>query len=141
MAHNKNSGVMSNQGLLPAIKKMAKSISESNALQVTVEDFGLGERMENSLELSIFRMIQELVANAIKHADATKVNIQLTQHEDNLNIIVEDNGKGFNRSKLDNGNSGMGLTNIEKKVEHLEGNFTVDSMLGKGTSILIDIPV
>ena len=141
MAHSKNSGVMSDQGLLPAIKKMAKSISESNALQVTVEDFGLGERMENSLELSIFRMVQELVANAIKHAEATKVNIQLTQHEDNLNIIVEDNGKGFDRSKLDNGKSGMGLTNIEKRVEHLEGNFTVDSVLGKGTSILIDIPV
>ena len=95
----------------------------------------------DSLELSIFRMVQELVANAIKHAEATKVNIQLTQHEDNLNIIVEDNGKGFDRSKLDNGKSGMGLTNIEKRVEHLEGNFTVDSVLGKGTSILIDIPV
>lgn len=141
MAHSKNSGVMSDQGLLPAIKKMAKSISESNALQVTVEDFGLGERMENSLELSIFRMVQELVANAIKHAEASKVSIQLTQHEDNLNIIVEDNGKGFDRSKLDNRQSGMGLTNIEKRVEHLEGNFTVDSVLGKGTSILIDIPV
>ncbi|MDC6362547.1 MULTISPECIES: sensor histidine kinase [Flavobacteriaceae] len=141
MAHSKNSGVMSDQGLLPAIKKMAKSISESNTLQVSVEDFGMGDRLENSLELSIFRMVQELVANAIKHAEASKVNIQLTQHEDNLNIIVEDNGKGFNRSQVIKEKSGMGLTNIEKRVEHLEGNFTVDSVLGKGTSILIDIPV
>ena len=97
--------------------------------------------MENSLELAVFRMIQELVANAIKHSEASKVNIQLTQHEDNLNIIVEDNGRGFNRSKLDKSKSGMGLTNIEKHVEHLEGNFTVDSIVGKGTSILIDIPL
>nr|WP_321411287.1 sensor histidine kinase [uncultured Allomuricauda sp.] len=141
IAHNKNSGVMSHQGLLPAINKMAQIISETNALDVTVEDFGLGDRLENSLELSIFRMIQELVANAIKHADATKVSIQITQHEDNLNIIIEDNGKGFDRSKLKKEQSGMGLTNIEKRVEHLEGNFTVDSVLGKGTSILIDIPV
>ena len=141
MAHNKNSGVMSDQGLLAAIKKMAKTIGETNTLKVTVEDFGLGERMENSLELSIFRMVQELVANAIKHAEASKVNIQLTQHEENLNIIVEDNGKGFDRSQLDKESNGMGLTNIEKRVEHLEGNFTVDSILGKGTSILIDIPV
>ncbi len=141
MAHSKNSGVMSDQGLLSAIKKMAQTISETNALEVTVEDFGLGERMENSLELSIFRMVQELVANAIKHAEASKVNIQLTQHEDNLNIIVEDNGKGFDLSNRDKKKPGMGLTNIEKRVEHLEGNFTVDSVLGKGTSILIDIPV
>ena len=141
MAHSKNSGVMSDQGLLPAIKKMANTITETGALEVAIEDFGLGERMENSLELSIFRMVQELVANAIKHAEATKVNIQLTQHEDTLNIIVEDNGKGFDRSKLDKNKSGMGLTNIEKRVEHLEGNFTVDSIVGKGTAILIDIPV
>lgn len=141
MAHNKNSGVMSDQGLLSAIKKMAKTITATSALEVTVEDFGLGERLENSLELSIFRMIQELVANAIKHAEASKVTIQLTQHKDDLNIIIEDNGKGFDRSKLDKNNSGMGLTNTEKRVEHLGGNFTVDSVVGKGTSILIDIPV
>ncbi|UOY05379.1 sensor histidine kinase [Muricauda sp. SCSIO 64092] len=141
MAHSKNSGVMSDQGLLSALKKMAKTIGETNAMEVTVEDFGLGERMENSLELSIFRMIQELVANAIKHAEASRVNIQLTQHEENLNIIVEDNGKGFDRSQLDKESRGMGLTNIEKRVEHLEGNFTVDSVIGRGTSILIDIPV
>ncbi|MET1260227.1 sensor histidine kinase [Flagellimonas sp. DF-77] len=141
IAHSKNSGVMSDQGLLPAIKKMAKTISETDALEVTVEDFGLGERMENSLELSIFRMIQELVANAIKHADASSLSIQLTQHQDNLNIIVEDDGKGFDRSQMGKASSGIGLANIEKRVEHLEGNFTIDSIAGKGTSILIDIPV
>ena len=141
MAHSKNSGVMSDQGLLSAIKKMAKTISETNAMEVKVEHFGLGERMENSLELSIFRIVQELVANAIKHAEASKINIQLTQHEENLNIIVEDNGKGFDRSQLGQDSNGMGLTNIEKRVEHLEGNFTVDSVKGKGTSMLIDIPV
>jgi signal transduction histidine kinase len=141
MAHSKNSGVMSDQGLLPAVKKMAQVITETNALEVVVEDFGMGDRLENSLELNLFRMVQELVANAIKHAEASKVSIQLTQHEDNLNIIIEDNGKGFDRSKVDASKTGMGLTTIEKRVEHLEGNFTVDSILGKGTSILIDIPV
>ncbi len=141
MAHNKNSGVMSDQGLLQAIQKMAQTITDTNTMEVKVEDFGLGERMENTLELSIFRMIQELLANVIKHAEASKVNIQLTQHEENLNIIVEDNGKGFDRTKLDAETSGMGLTTIEKRVEHLEGNFTVDSVIGKGTSILIDLPV
>jgi signal transduction histidine kinase len=141
MAHSKNSGVMANQGLLPAVKKMAKIINETNSLTVTVEDFGLGERMENSLELTIFRMIQELVANIIKHAEATKASIQFTQHEDNLNIIVEDNGKGFDMTSIKRTQHGMGLGTIEKRIEHLEGSFTVDSLLDKGTSILIDIPV
>ncbi|MEM1338407.1 MAG: sensor histidine kinase [Bacteroidota bacterium] len=141
IAHSKNSGVMSDQGLLPAIQRMARTISETNALEVTVADFGMGERMENSLELTLFRMIQELVANAIKHAEATAVDIHLTQHEDNLNIIVADNGKGFEHAQRNDNDTGMGLTNVEKRIEHLEGTFTIDSVLGKGTSILIDIPV
>lgn len=141
MAHSKNSGVMASQGLLPAVEKMAKTINETSALEVTVEDFGLGERMENSLELTIFRIIQELTANIIKHSGADKANIQFTQHEENLNIIVEDNGKGFDMSVIQRNKNGMGLGTIEKRIEHLEGSFTVDSVLGKGTSILIDIPV
>ncbi|NAS14293.1 sensor histidine kinase [Poritiphilus flavus] len=141
IAHSKNSGVMANQGLLPAVQKMAHTISGTNALEVTVEDYGMEERMENSLELAIFRMIQELVANIIKHAKATRASIQFTQHEDNLNIIVEDNGVGFKGSSFGAFKSGMGLSSIEKRVEFLEGSFTVDSVPGKGTSILIDIPV
>ena len=132
MAHSKNSGVMSDQGLLPAIQKMAEVISRTNTLQVTVEDFGMGDRLENSLELNIFRMVQELVANAIKHSGASKIGIQLTQHEELLNIIVEDNGKGFDRASLPKNQTGMGLTTVEKRVEHLEGNFTIDSVPGKG---------
>ncbi len=141
MAHAKNSGVMANQGLLPAVQKIARTINETNALEVTVEDFGLADRMENSLELTIFRILQELMANIIKHAQATKTSIQFTQHEDKLNIIVEDNGKGFDMSNIARSSNGMGLTTIEKRIEHLEGTFTVDSVLGKGTSILIDIPL
>lgn len=141
MAHAKNSGVMANQGLLPAVQKMARTINETRALEVSVEDFGLADRMENSLELTIFRILQELITNIIKHAEATKASIQFTQHEDNMNIIVEDNGKGFDMSTVKRTASGMGLGTIEKRIEHLEGSFTVDSVLGKGTSILIDIPV
>ncbi len=141
IAHSKNSGLMADQGLLPAIKKMAKTISETNALQVSVADFGLEERMENSLELTIFRIVQELIANIITHAGATEASIQFTQHEDKLNIIVEDNGRGFDMTKVSRTSNGMGLGTIEKRIEHLEGSFTVDSILGKGTSILIDIPI
>jgi len=141
MAHAKNSGVMANKGLLSAVEKMAKTINATNALKLTVEDFGLTERMENSLELTIFRIIQELIANIIKHSNATKANIQFTRHKENLNIIVEDNGKGFDISQVKRSENGMGLGTIEKRIEHLEGTFTVDSVKGKGTSILIDLPV
>lgn len=140
IAHTKNAGVIANQGLLPALEKMATAVSATNKMTVEIFEFGLKEKLQNSLELTIFRIIQELISNAIKHADATTVTIQLTDHNDTLNIIVEDNGKGFKFSK-EYKNKGIGLTNIEKRIENLEGNFTIDSILGKGTTILIDLPL
>lgn len=140
IAHEKNSGVMANQGLLPAIKQLAKKISAANKLQITVQDYNLEERLDNTLEISIFRIIQELITNTIKHADATEVDISLTNHDALLNIIVEDNGKGFDATILPN-KDGMGLKNIEKRVEYLEGTFEIDSTPHKGTNIIINIPI
>jgi len=140
MAHLKNSGVIAKKGLLPAIEKLAKNASGTNNLKVEVQDFGLDEKLEASLEISIFRIIQELVTNIIKHAHATEATISITQHEDTLSIIVEDNGVGFNARKIHK-KDGMGLSSIEKRVEHLEGTLEVDATPGKGTTILIDIPL
>jgi len=140
IAHEKNSGVMAKQGLLPAIKNLAKKASNGNGLQIEVQDYGLDERLDNALEISIFRMIQELITNAIKHAEASEINISLTNHDSLLNIIVEDNGKGFDAKVLPE-KDGMGLKSIEKRIEHMEGTFEIDSSLGKGTNIIINIPI
>jgi|LakMenEpi03Aug12_release.lakeMendotaPanAssembly.Ray.scaffolds.fasta_scaffold02379_21 signal transduction histidine kinase len=140
IAHTQNAGVIGNEGLVPALFNIANKITIPGKLSVQVIPFGLNERLENSLELAIFRMIQELLTNAVKHAQATEITISLTQHENNLNIIIEDNGKGFN-PKNRNKNEGMGLTHIEKKTEQLGGNFSIDSTEGRGTSILIDLPL
>jgi hypothetical protein len=86
-------------------------------------------------------MIQELCTNSIKHSDATEVSIYLTQESNNeINIIIEDNGKGFELNSIAD-SEGIGLKSIEKKVEQLGGTFTVDSILTKGTTIVIDLPI
>ncbi|WP_162897357.1 sensor histidine kinase [Aquimarina sp. AD1] len=140
IAHEKNSGVMAKQGLLPAVRNLAKKASNGNRLQIEVQDYGLNERLDNALEISIFRIIQELITNTIKHADASEIGISLTNHDSLLNIIVEDNGKGFNAKVLPE-KDGMGLKSIEKRIEHLEGTFEIDSTIGKGTNIIINIPI
>ncbi|WP_299184581.1 sensor histidine kinase [uncultured Aquimarina sp.] len=140
IAHEKNSGVMAKQGLLPAVRNLAKKASNGNRLQIEVQDYGLNERLDNALEISIFRIIQELITNTIKHAGASEIGISLTNHDSLLNIIVEDNGKGFNAKVLPE-KDGMGLKSIEKRIEHLEGTFEIDSTIGKGTNIIINIPI
>ena len=140
MAHLKNSGVIAKNGLLPAVEKLSSNASVINGLTFEVQSYGLEQRLENSLEISIFRIIQELITNVIKHANATKGIIHLTNHEDNLNIMIEDNGIGFNPKQITKTNTGMGISNIDKRVEHLEGQFTIESEINKGTTVIIDIP-
>lgn len=140
LAHAKNAGVLATEGLIPAIKKLAEKISIPGKLQMQVVPFGFNNRLDNTIEIMIFRAVQELGTNIIKHSQATEATIHLTHHDDIINIIIEDNGIGFKSSELQM-NDGMGLQAIRKKIEQLGGTFTIDSMPGKGTTILIDIPV
>jgi hypothetical protein len=141
IAHLKNLGVIGSEGLVVAVKKMAEQMSIINRLTIHVIPFGLTQRLSNSVEIMLFRMIQELATNIIKHSQADEVNIYLTQHNsDSINVIIEDNGKGFDYKKVTK-TDGIGLKNIEKKVEQMEGTFTVDSIVSKGTTIIIDLPL
>jgi len=141
IAHAKNSGVIAKQGLLKAINQMAEKISALNKIHIEVIDHGLENRLENSLELTIFRIIQELIANIIKHANATEATIHITNHHYSLNLMIEDNGKGFNPSQITKTNKGMGISSIDKRIEHLNGKLTIESEINKGTTIIIDIPI
>jgi signal transduction histidine kinase len=125
ISHERNVGVLAKDGLLPAIQRLANTISSDDGLSIEVEEFGLEQRLSNELEITIFRIVQELVTNIVKHAKATEATISLTQHEGELNILIEDNGKGFKVGTLQNKN-GMGLGSIERRV---------------GTHIIIDIPL
>ena len=140
IAHAKNAGVFATEGLIPAVTKLAEKISIPGKLEIQVIAFGFNERLENTLEITIFRTIQELATNIIKHSQATEATIHLNDHENNINIMIEDNGVGFDTKKI-SAADGMGLANIKKKIAHLGGTFDVDTTPGKGTTIIIDIPV
>ncbi len=140
IAHIQNSGVIANEGLVPAIQKMAGKISGIKGLQIEMFCDGMEERLDSKIEIDIFRMVRELTTNILKHADATNINIYLTRHDTrSINIMIEDNGKGFDSKN--NKKDGMGLKNIERKTEQLGGTFTIDSIPNTGTTIIIDLPL
>lgn len=140
IAHAKNAGVIANQGLLVAVKLMAEKISSANTIQIDVIDYGLEKPIENSLEISLFRIVQELTTNIIKHAQANHATINISQDKEDITVLIEDNGIGMDAAQIDL-QKGMGLHSIKTRVEHLEGSFTIDSTLTKGTTIIINIPV
>ncbi|WP_340201083.1 ATP-binding protein [Ascidiimonas sp. W6] len=140
MAHTRNTGVIAKYGLLPAIENFAAKVSASQKLQIAVSHNKFNDRLENAVEIGIFRMVQELITNVIKHAQATEVQLQLARHDAYINILIEDNGVGFNPSNLPK-KEGMGLSSIKRRVEVIGGNFHIDSQPGHGTTVSIDIPV
>ncbi len=138
-AHQRNAGLKTSEGLVPSIKNFASKVSVGNNLVVQVEDHDMEGRLENSVEITIFRIVQELITNVIKHAQASEIIVHLTSFEDHINIMVEDNGKGFDPSIIKD-NDGMGLASIIKRVEHLGGNVDIDSQSGSGTTVILNIP-
>jgi signal transduction histidine kinase len=140
IAHIKNTGVIANQGLLVAVKLMAEKVSAANTLQIEVIDYGLEKSIENSLEITLFRIIQELTTNIIKHARAKMVTINITHGNNDITILIEDDGIGMDISKI-NLKKGMGLHSIKSRVDHLNGSFIIDSTPSKGTTCIINIPI
>jgi len=138
ISKNKNFGAQINKGLIPSTKVITKQISDSKKIDIKVINVDVNKRIENTLEIQIFRILQELLTNIIKHAKATEAIVQFSEHENMLNIIVEDNGKGFdiNKSK-----SGIGLINIERRIEKIDGELVIDSSKGNGTTVILNIPL
>ncbi|MDW8158222.1 MAG: ATP-binding protein, partial [Bacteroidia bacterium] len=93
------------------------------------------------LSVSIYRIVQELVQNAIKHARAQSINILLNSHQDKVLLIVEDDGVGLPQDWENNPRGGIGLKNVKTRVSLLGGNIVIQTGLRKGTSILIEAPL
>ena len=118
---------------------MFKTI-ETKKIHLEVQAFDMDEPLVSSLELTIFRIIQELITNMLKHAKASEGYIHLTNHGDHLNIMIEDDGIGFDSKKIDP-SKGMGIGSIQKHVENLGGTMSIDSSQNNGTTFLINIPL
>jgi len=135
---NKNFGALINKGLIPSTKAIANQISDSKKISINVINVDVKKRIENAIEIQVFRIIQELLTNIIKHAQATEAIVQFSEHENVLNIIIEDNGLGF---RAEDSRQGVGLSNIEKRVEKMNGEFVIDSTIGHGTTVILNIPL
>ena len=126
-------------GLKGALEDLRESI-QARGLPCELEIFNadllvLNEQHSNML----YRIIQEVTTNAVNHANASKLFIQLICHKDGLNVLIEDNGKGFDINQLLSG-GGLGLKSIDSRVSYLGGKINYDSSPGHGTTINISLP-
>tara|TARA_A100000171_G_C2137519_1_gene151567 strand:+ start:369 stop:2087 length:1719 start_codon:yes stop_codon:yes gene_type:complete len=140
ISHNLLSGVLMKFGLVPALEDLKDKISQTGKLKVTLYSNELNNVLSAEQELQLYRIVQELISNILKHSQAKEANIQLTKGDESVNLIVEDDGIGFDLKAV-NKKTGIGLSNLKARVAKLNGNFHIDSGRGAGTTISIDIPI
>jgi signal transduction histidine kinase len=127
-------------GLISAVEELAVKIGASSKLEVFVDYDENIPRMSDETEINLFRIIQELLNNIIKYAQSTQVHIQFSINDIMLSILIEDNGKGFDKNILQI-SKGNGWHNIQSRLELLAGTIEIDSRLGNGTVVHIEVPV
>lgn len=137
VAHNMMPEMLVKFGLDEALKEYCNSINTTKLVTVKYQSLGMETRLESSVEIIIYRIVQELLNNIIKHAAATAAFVQLIREGHRLNVVVEDNGKGFDTA-LPVTTLGAGLANVRSRVDYLKGQLAIHAEPGKGTLVNIE---
>jgi two-component system, NarL family, sensor kinase len=141
VAHNMMPETLMKFGLDTALKDFCSGVDQSGAVKLTYQSFGLEDlAIPDVTSAAVYRIIQELVNNILKHADAKSALVQLIRKDGTLSITVEDDGKGFDRKALEIG-GGIGYTSLQNRVTYLKGTVDLQTSPGKGTAVHIELPI
>jgi two-component system, NarL family, sensor histidine kinase DegS len=127
-------------GLVPTLRKYLQTIEEyHNKTKIRFTNLGEDKRLPAKYEVALFRLVQESVQNALKHAEANEIQVKLEINKAHIIVVVKDDGKGFdiNVKKPES----FGILGMKERVELLEGEITIHSKIGAGTVIIINVPM
>lgn len=125
-------------GIVAALEDLLKGSLGYANISYNLEHFNIDNRLPEKLEITLYRITQELINNIIKHSKATEVSVQLFKNQNNILLIVEDNGVGFSSTK---NKKGIGLLNISSRLDMVNGNVNFEPSPNSGTLVTIKIPV
>lgn len=135
--------VLDDLGLAPAIKRYLSEYNNQDETLIEFHSFGQQSRFDNSIEVALFRIIQEIVSNIRKHSMARNAIIKMEAINNKLTIFVKDDGIGFNFEEVmsDREHRGYGLVGMRERVQLLKGEMQINTSPGKGTTIRITVPI
>lgn len=128
-------------GLLPTLRKYFQEVSKRAGLNIELRFTGKEKRLSSCMEVAIFRLIQEIISNIVKHAKATYAQAVVEYNDRYIKVMIQDNGIGFNEEEALRNNNNFGLIGMKERVELLEGEFSIYSIKNNGTSIMFKIPI
>ncbi|WP_409290533.1 sensor histidine kinase [Peribacillus sp. SCS-37] len=127
-------------GLVPTLRKYLQTIEEYNqGVRISFVNLGEEKRLPAKMEVALFRLVQESVQNALKHAQPEHVQIKMECLKDRVTVVIKDDGIGFDSSAKKEGS--FGLIGMGERVDLLEGSLSIDSNIGAGTVIIIQVPL
>lgn len=141
IAHDMMPDALMNLGLQAAIEDLANHVNQSNQIHVKTQFYMADTILDEKIEVMLFRIIQEILNNTIKHAQASEVLIQMSvNNTQQLHLTMEDNGVGFDQA-IQSSSEGVGIKNINSRVKYLNGELHLESGPGKGTAYDVLIPI
>lgn len=138
ISHNMMPGALQKQGLKEALDDFIFKLRQATTVSIELEVIGFDKRLHATTETVLYRVVQESVNNALKHAQANIISIQLVGHDDYINLMIQDDGVGFDKN---NSKNGIGLKNLTSRVELIGGTIEFDSTPGNGTTVVVNVPV
>ena len=136
---------LSDHGIVPAITKLTQELGRLTGKEIVLfNKTNFNQRLDSLVEINIYRITQEAINNAIKYADSSNILVSLSHSKNILSIVIDDDGKGFEPAKVKkvkNGDGGMGMTFMRERITYIEGRMFLNSEIGKGTRVTLNIPI
>ena len=127
-------------GVIPTLRKYLSTIEEyESGVEIHFQVSGEDQRMDSNFEVSVFRLVQESVSNALKHGKSKDIWVKIEWLNDIMNIIIKDNGQGFDQKEVKE--KSFGLIGMRERIELLKGEMEIISKLGTGTTVFFRIPL
>lgn len=141
IAHNLTPVILRDFGLVAALRNLVEKTNQLNITRIILNSYNVEDRIDSRLEKALYRICQECLNNIIKHAQATDASIELFKKPDQIVLVIEDNGIGFDPKHIHpESEGGIGLFSIRERTYVFDGHLTVNSQPGRGTEIIIEIP-
>ncbi|MCK4989128.1 MAG: sensor histidine kinase, partial [Bacteroidales bacterium] len=138
IANNISPHILKNFGLAVAVRSFIKQVNETNKIKIELQaDFS--DRLAENIEITLFRVLVELIHNTLKHADADYISIQMEVTKGVLAVDFKDNGRGFDYEKSMLELSGQGISNILNRIHSLNGRIKFNEQIEKGSRVQIEI--
>lgn len=138
ISHRMTPYILEQNGLEYAINELCLTISQTQQIEIHFNPYQIDLIESGTLQITIYRVIQELLKNILKHAEAKEVIVQVTVEDEQVEVLVEDDGKGFDTAIT---KGGIGLDNIKSRVEYLNGNLEIESQINRGSTFLFNLPL